>query len=73
MSRRPAPIKTPETLAALNVLTTVRFAKRPMLEKLMAKKLGRVVTDDQFETAMSALGHRIIRTRGQGACIRLVF
>jgi hypothetical protein len=64
-------IKTPEALAALNVLTRIGFAKRPQLEKLMAAELGRPVTDDQFETAMEFLGRRIIRVRGAGGGIRL--
>jgi len=64
-------IKTPEALAALNVLLKVRFAKRPMLEKLMAAELGRPVTDDQFEVAMEQIGRRIIRMRGAGGGIRL--
>lgn len=66
-------IKTPEALAALTVLRQVRFAKRPQLEKLIAKQLGcKTISDEQFEAAMSALGHRIIRVRGVGGGIYLV-
>jgi hypothetical protein len=66
-------IKTPEALAALRVLTAVgrTLVKRPALERLMAAELGRPVTDDQFEAAMSELGRRIIRVRGFGGGIGL--
>lgn len=70
MSRRTA-IKTPEALAALQILTRIGFTKRPQLQQLIGAELGRDVSDDTFETAMTEIGRRIIRVRGQGGGIRL--
>lgn len=71
MTTRRTTIKTPEALAALQILIRIRFAKRPQLQQLIGAELGRTVNDDTFETAMSQLGHRIIRMRGAGGGIRL--
>ena len=64
-------IKTPEALAAIAVLREAGFAKCTMLQKLMGERLGRALSDDAFEAAMTALGRRIIRVRGIGGGICL--
>ena len=68
---RTTAIKTSEALVALNILRKVGFAKAPALQRQMSAEIGRQVSDDQFEAAMIALGHRIIRVRGLGIGIRL--
>lgn len=68
---RRAAIKTPEALAALQILTRIGFAKRPQLQQLIGAELGRTIGDDAFETAMNEIGRKIIRTRGMGGGIRL--
>ena len=70
MTRRTA-IKSTEALAALSVLTRVGFTKRPQLQNLMSAEIGREISDDQFETALTEIGSRIIRVRGMGGGIRL--
>jgi len=67
----PVAIKTPDALVALNILRKAGFAKAPALQRMMSAELGRQVTDDQFEAALAALGHRIVRVRGAGGGIRL--
>lgn len=69
MSRKA--IKSTEALAAYAILSQARFVKRPQLQAMMGRELGRSISDDQFEIAMSELGPRIIRTRGAGGGISL--
>jgi hypothetical protein len=64
-------INTSEALVALNILRKTGFAKAPALQRQMSAEIGRQVSDDQFEAALAALGHRIIRVRGAGGGIRL--
>lgn len=58
-------------VTALNILRDAGFAKRPALEKRMSEKLGRPISDDEFDDVMCELGRRIIRVRGVGGGIRL--
>jgi hypothetical protein len=64
-------IKTPEALAALNILRQAGVAKRPALQRSISAAIGREISDDQFEATMTELGSRIIRVRGMGGGIRL--
>jgi hypothetical protein len=64
-------LTTCEALVALNILRKTGFARAPALQRQMSAEIGRQVSDDQFEQAMIALGHRIIRVRGPGGGIRL--
>ncbi len=64
-------IKSPEALAALTIISREGFIRRNQLQAAMGDRLFRIISDDEFETAMTEIGRRIIRTRGMGGGIRL--
>lgn len=71
MSTARRTIKTPEALAALTIISREGFIRRNQLQSAMGDRLFRIISDDQFEAAMTEIGPRIIRTRGMGGGIRL--
>lgn len=64
-------IKSPEALAALTIISREGFIRRNQLQRAMGDRLFRIISDDEFEAAMTEIGSRIIRTRGAGGGIRL--